>query len=164
MWSFSGLVARKTATTLFCDHRRRLSTRNMEENPKMSERRCIPCEGGITPLHAERIEQLKKQLHPDWKIHQDPFMKLSRTFVMKNFTAALAFINKVGELAEDMGHHPDLHLTRYRQLTIEWYTHAINGLSENDFICAARTDQLSRTTETEKKTEDKNKFENDKHF
>jgi hypothetical protein len=94
------------ATTLFCDHQRRLSTRNMEENPKISERRCIPCEGGITPLHAERIEQLKKQLHPDWKIHQDPFMKLSRTFVMKNFTAALAFINKVGELAEDMGHHP----------------------------------------------------------
>jgi 4a-hydroxytetrahydrobiopterin dehydratase len=160
-----------------------------DTNIKLNERRCIPCEGQhITPLSAEKIEELKRQLHSDWKICQEPTKKLSRTYVMKNFVSALTFINKIGEIAEAAGHHPgklskkshhslftyqknflfefvslffepqrlpltsannfvDLHLVRYRHLTIEWYTHSINGLSENDFICAAKTDQLSEQAE-----------------
>jgi hypothetical protein len=73
---------------------------------KLSDRRCVPCEGGIKPLDFNQIEDLKKQLHPEWKVHQNECSKLTRTFILKNFVSALSFLNQVGELAEALGHHP----------------------------------------------------------
>jgi 4a-hydroxytetrahydrobiopterin dehydratase len=101
---------------------------------------CSPCEGGIPPLPNEEIQKLLGQVegwHPT-----DDLKRIRRNWRMKNFMAAIDFFNKVATLAEQEGHHPDLHLEGYRNVTIEIWTHAIGGLSENDFILAAKIDKL----------------------
>ena len=79
---------------------------------------------------------------PGWQVSDDG-KKLSRAFVMKNFMAAVRFIGRIAEIAEKEDHHPDIHLTGYRNLNVELSTHALNGLTENDFIVAARINTLS---------------------
>lgn len=104
-------------------------------------KKCAPCEGGVEPLTTEQAQALLAQV-PEW--HLDDSGKLIyRKFVLNNFVAALGLCNQIGELAESEQHHPDLHLTGYRKLRVELTTHAIDGLSENDFILAAKIDQLS---------------------
>jgi len=109
---------------------------------ELIKKKCKPCEGGVAPLTKDQAQGYLKAL-PQWSLNQDG-KSIQSKFVMKNFVAAIDFINKIKEVAEGEGHHPDLHLTGYRNLEIEMSTHAIGGLSENDFIMAAKIDGLPR--------------------
>lgn len=103
-------------------------------------KKCKPCEGGVEPSKpAESEEQLKKL--DGWYLTHDG-QRIRKDWTVKNFMAGMSFFQRVAEVAEDDGHHPDLHLAGYRNLSIELWTHAIGGLSENDFILAAKIDQL----------------------
>lgn len=105
--------------------------------------RCIPCEGGIPPASDQEIASYRTQV-PDWQISPvDGIKRLTREFLFDNFVHALAFTNRVGELAEEEGHHPAL-LTEWGKVTVTWWTHSIGGLHKNDFIMAARTDEAFR--------------------
>lgn len=107
----------------------------------LSRKKCQACEGGVAKYtqHAA-VEQLKL-LGEDWLLSDDGLM-ISRKYKMKNFVAAMELANRIAELAEQEQHHPDLHLTGYRCLRVDLTTHAIGGLSENDFIVAAKINQL----------------------
>jgi 4a-hydroxytetrahydrobiopterin dehydratase len=107
---------------------------------ELTRKHCAPCEGGIPPLSPEQVRQYLAAL-PDWKLTADG-QRIRREWRVKNFLAGLEFFNRVGQLAEEEGHHPDLHLVGYRNVAIEIWTHAIGGLSENDFILAAKIDRL----------------------
>lgn len=102
--------------------------------------RCVPCEGGVPRLTHEEAEKQLREL-PGWKLLHEPD-RICREWKVKNFLAGMAFFNAVAEIAEAEGHHPDLAIRGYRNVTIEIWTHAINGLSLNDFILAARIDEL----------------------
>ena len=102
----------------------------------LAKKRCIPCEEGGEPLVCERSEELLKQLSPEWMLI-DQCRLLARTYHLKDFKQALDLVNKIGALAEDEGHHPDITLG-YGSVGIELMTHAVGGLSENDFILAAK--------------------------
>lgn len=102
--------------------------------------RCVPCEGGVP---AATLDEAKAQLEQldGWQLTEDG-KRIRKHWTTKNFMAAMRFFDRVAELAEDEGHHPDLHLESYRSVAIEIWTHAIGGLSENDFILAAKIDRL----------------------
>lgn len=103
-------------------------------------KKCVPCESDIPPLFEDEIEELNKQV-PDWEVVKvDGVPRLKRSFKFKNFAEALAFTDKIGAIAEEEGHHPVIELT-WGKVTVEWWTHNIKGLHENDFIMAAKTDQ-----------------------
>ena len=104
-------------------------------------KKCLPCEGGVDPMTAE---QSKSQLEalPKWELSECGKW-IYRKWNMKNFIQAMSLMNAVSEIAEVDQHHPDLHLTDYRKLKIKMTTHAINGLSENDFILAAKIDEAA---------------------
>ena len=107
---------------------------------QLTTRKCEPCEGGVDPCPLPFVrEQLEKI--PGWTLTEDG-KRIRKEWTVKNFLAGLKFFNEVGEIAEADGHHPDLHLVGYRNVAIELWTHAIDGLSENDFILAAKIDQL----------------------
>lgn len=108
---------------------------------KLTEQKCEACEGGVIPLNMTEAKILLEQV-PGWEVSPDA-KQISREYVFKNFVRALAFVNKVGELAESEGHHPDLHLIDYKKLKIVLTTYAIGGLSNNDFILAAKINELS---------------------
>jgi len=101
---------------------------------------CVPCEGGVPPLAPAEVEQLLASV-TGWRVTEGG-QRIRREWTAKNFMAAIDFFNKVAQLAEAEGHHPDLHLAGYRNVAIEVWTHAIGGLSENDFILAAKIDQI----------------------
>ncbi|HBV00798.1 MAG TPA: 4a-hydroxytetrahydrobiopterin dehydratase [Candidatus Taylorbacteria bacterium] len=102
-------------------------------------KKCIPCEGGMPHLMANEIETLCKEV-PEWEVKD--WHELKRRFKFKNFVEALAFVNKVGALAESEGHHPDISFGwGYVEITL--FTHAVDGLSENDFILAVKINSLS---------------------
>jgi 4a-hydroxytetrahydrobiopterin dehydratase len=105
---------------------------------ELSKQRCTPCEGGVPALSAPRIQELLAAL-PAWKLTADS-KRIRREWRMKDFAAALAFFDAIGAIAEAENHHPDLHLTGYRNAAVELSTHAIDGLSVNDFILAAKID------------------------
>src|SRR5581483_7647211 len=107
---------------------------------KLAVKKCVPCEGGVYPLLCEQDEELMKELSPEWMLIDQCHM-LARSFSFKNFAYALALVNKVGALAEDEGHHPDLTLG-WGTVGVELTTHAIQGLRENDFILASKIDQI----------------------
>ena len=114
-----------------------------QEDPKacsLADRECAPCRGGIPPLEGEALAKLAGQLGGGWEVVEAHH--LARTFTFKNFAEALAFTNRVGELAETVGHHPDIHLS-WGRVGIELHTHKINGLAEADFIMAAKIDPLA---------------------
>lgn len=106
----------------------------------LSTKHCVPCEEGGEPLLESGEEEYKKQV-PGWQIIRDGTHRLRRQFKFKDFKEALSFVNKVGEIAEEEGHHPDITLT-YGKVMIDLFTHAVGGLSENDFILAAKIDKL----------------------
>ena len=108
---------------------------------ELTTKKCQPCEGGVPPVPVDEVNRLLESL-PGWKLTDDG-QRIRREWVAKNFMAAIDFFNRVAELAEDEGHHPDLHLVGYRNAALELWTHAIGGLSENDFITAAKINQLS---------------------
>ncbi|MFY9484151.1 MAG: 4a-hydroxytetrahydrobiopterin dehydratase [Patescibacteria group bacterium] len=106
-----------------------------------AELTCRPCRGGEPPLDAAEIQAFKSQVS-NWEIiEEEGIKKLIRSFAFKNFSEALAFVNKVGELAEVQGHHPEIEFG-WGHATVTWWTHKINGLHHNDFIMAARTDKI----------------------
>ncbi|MEO1983567.1 MAG: 4a-hydroxytetrahydrobiopterin dehydratase [Fuerstiella sp.] len=102
--------------------------------------RCVPCEGGVPKLTSEEAQRQLQEVD-GWELRKEPD-RITRSWTVKNFMAGLAFFEKVAALAEDEGHHPDLHLVGYRNVTIDIWTHAIGGLSLNDFILAAKIDRL----------------------
>ncbi|MDZ4244277.1 MAG: 4a-hydroxytetrahydrobiopterin dehydratase [Candidatus Doudnabacteria bacterium] len=95
----------------------------------------------MDPISLDRAQEYLKQLHPDWKIVENG-KKIRREFKFKNFQSALDFVNKIGEIAESEGHHPDIQFG-WGYAIITLWTHAINGLFENDFILAAKIDRLN---------------------
>lgn len=107
----------------------------------LQEQHCEACRADAPRVGEQEAEQLHREI-PDWKqIEENGEERLQRQFKFKNFVEALAFTNRVGELAESEDHHPAL-LTEYGKVTVTWWTHKIGGLHRNDFICAARTDQI----------------------
>ncbi len=107
----------------------------------LARRHCVPCRGGVPPLDAAQIAELHRQV-PYWElVNEDDIKRLRRTFRFKDFAEALDFTQRVGALAESEGHHPAL-LTEWGRATVTWWTHKIRGLHPNDFIMAAKTDQL----------------------
>ncbi|OGG79420.1 hypothetical protein A3A39_00480 [Candidatus Kaiserbacteria bacterium RIFCSPLOWO2_01_FULL_54_13] len=106
----------------------------------LAEKRCVPCEGGTPPLTAEEIAKYKSEV-PSWGIAGDR-KSISREFKFKNFVQAMEFANKITPIAEAEGHHPDLSIG-WGRVGIELSTHAIGGLSENDFILAAKIDKIA---------------------
>jgi len=107
--------------------------------PPLATRKCTPCEGGTPPIPPSAANVLLQDI-PGWELVEGKALR--RTVTCKNFLGAVALIQKIAPIAEAEDHHPDLHLTNYRTLTIELSTHAIGGLSENDFILAAKINQL----------------------
>jgi 4a-hydroxytetrahydrobiopterin dehydratase len=108
---------------------------------ELSEMKCTACRGGEPTLTETEIAELLPQV-PEWQVVQrEGIEHLERKFEFRNFAQALAFTNKVGEQAEDEGHHPAL-LTEWGKVTVTWWTHKIGGLHRNDFIMAAKTDEL----------------------
>ena len=105
---------------------------------ELSSKTCVPCRGGVPPLEGAELQKLSKQV-PGWKVVEGHH--ITRTFAFPDFRQALDFVNKVGELAETQGHHPDIFLT-WGKAEITTWTHKINGLSESDFILAAKIDEL----------------------
>lgn len=108
--------------------------------PALKDRTCKPCEGGVAPLSRAEAERLLEHLD-GWKL-SDGGESIRRRWKVKNFAGGIEFLRGVAEIAEAEDHHPDVHLTGYRNVTIELTTHAIDGLSENDFILAAKIDEL----------------------
>jgi len=108
----------------------------------LAGRRCKPCEGGVSPLSPEQSREYLKALK-GWTLAPDGMM-IERDYVLRDFRAMIKLVNQIAEIAEGDNHHPDLHLTGYRKLHIELKTHAIGGLSENDFIVAAKIDRLPK--------------------
>lgn len=110
----------------------------MEPTP-LHERACVPCKGGMPPLTREQAESMMAQVE-GWTLAEDA-LSLGRDFKFKNFKEAMVFVNKVAELAEAEGHHPDFKI-RWNRVRLDLSTHAIKGLSDNDFILAAKVNRL----------------------
>lgn len=107
---------------------------------ELRQKKCLPCEGGVAPYSAAEAQEQLKQLQ-GWRLTRDG-QRIRKDWTVKNFLAGMRFFNECAELAEADGHHPDLHIEGYRNVSVELWTHAIGGLSENDFILAAKIDEL----------------------
>ena len=107
---------------------------------QLTQKTCKPCEGGVDPYTREESESQLKRLDGWYMTHDG--QRIRKDWTTKNFVAGMDFFNKVADLAEEDGHHPDLHIEGYRNVSIELWTHAIGGLSENDFIMAAKIDEV----------------------
>ena len=114
-----------------------MATQSVEQ---LRAKRCLPCEGGVPKLTSEETQAQLASLS-GWSVTSDG-KRIRKEWTVKNFMAGMRFFNKVAEIAESEGHHPDLHIAGYRTVSIEIWTHAIDGLSENDFILAAKIDEL----------------------
>ena len=107
---------------------------------ELRAKKCLPCEGGVAKLSStETTAQLANLT--GWKLTADN-QRIRKEWTVKNFMAGMRFFNQVADVAESEGHHPDLHIAGYRNVSIEIWTHAIGGLSENDFILAAKIDAI----------------------
>lgn len=107
---------------------------------QLQEQQCKPCEGGVDALSTDQAREQVAQLE-GWSL-QDDSKRISKSWKKKDFMAGMKFLNEVAELAEQEGHHPDVSLKNYREVTVELTTHAIGGLSQNDFILAAKIERV----------------------
>jgi len=107
---------------------------------ELADKKCVPCRGGVPPLKGTELDALKSQV-PRWEVVDDHHLK--KTFTFSDFEGALTFVNRVGAVAEEQGHHPDIYLAWGKVEIITW-THKIDGLTESDFILAAKIDRLQR--------------------
>lgn len=105
---------------------------------ELTKKKCEPCEGGVPPMPDDKAEEMLKQT-PDW---EKEGKKIQREFKFKDFVEAMKFVNKVADLAESEDHHPDIHIYWNKVQLVLW-THAIDGLSENDFIVAAKVNEIN---------------------
>ena len=104
----------------------------------LASKTCVPCKGGEPPLKGKELHDLSHQL-PNWRVIDEHH--ITRAFTFPDFKAALDFVNRVGAIAEEQGHHPDIVLT-WGKVEVTIWTHKVNGLTESDFILAAKIDQL----------------------
>lgn len=109
---------------------------------ELASKSCVPCRGGVPPLKGKELAEMHKQLDQSmhWKVINEHH--LTRTFTFPDFKQALGFVNRVGDLAEEQGHHPDI-LLSWGKAAITLWTHKIDGLTESDFIMAAKIDRLN---------------------
>ena len=105
----------------------------------LADKKCVPCRGGVPPLKGAELQKLAEQVE-GWQVIDEHH--LEKTYKFPDFRNALTFVNKVGELAEEQDHHPDIYLA-WGKVEIKIWTHKINGLTESDFILAAKIDKLS---------------------
>jgi 4a-hydroxytetrahydrobiopterin dehydratase len=104
----------------------------------LAEKTCVPCKGGVAPLKGAALETLHREL-PDWDVIEEHHLR--RTFRFPDFQKALDFVNRAGAIAEEQGHHPDIHLS-WGRVEIETWTHDAGGLTEQDFLLASKIDRL----------------------
>ncbi len=104
----------------------------------LADQTCVPCKGGVPPMEGQRANELLRELGEGWALN--PKGHLERTYSFANFVEAMAFANRVGEIAEEQNHHPDLHVA-WGKCTVEIWTHKIKGLTESDFYFAAKADR-----------------------
>ncbi len=105
----------------------------------LSKKKCIPCEGGIPMLKEDEVAEYLHHIHDAWRVTENK--KLSREISFMDYKQTMAYVNRVADLADTEGHHPVLHVY-YSKVIIDLWTHAIGGLSENDFILASKIDRL----------------------
>ncbi|MDE0145676.1 MAG: 4a-hydroxytetrahydrobiopterin dehydratase [Nitrospira sp.] len=105
----------------------------------LADKQCVPCRGGVPPLESAKAQELLGQLEPGWALNGDGHIE--RLYEFKDFAEALDFVNKVGAIAEQEGHHPDLYLA-WGRCKVEIWTHKIRGLTESDFYLAAKADRV----------------------
>ena len=105
----------------------------------LAERRCVPCRGGVPPLSGDRVAALAARI-PDWEVVQNHHLR--REFRFSDFAGALAFVNRAGAVAERENHHPDLELS-WGRVAVSIHTHAVDGLTESDFILAAKIERVA---------------------
>ena len=108
-------------------------------NAELSEKKCMPCQDQESKLEQGRIEELAGEIEDGWEVVDNHH--LHRTFRFDDFQGPLDFVNQIGEIAEDQGHHPDICLT-YGKVDVKVWTHKVDGLSENDFIFASKVDKI----------------------
>jgi len=106
----------------------------------LKQMKCIPCEGGVAPLTKPEAEKLLKDIHTDWVLSED-LTQITRRFEFKGFNKTMGFVNALAWVANQEMHHPDMKLG-YNYCEVTFTTHAIDGLSQNDFICAPKFDDL----------------------
>ena len=106
---------------------------------ELANRVCVPCQGGIPPIKGKKLKELHDQLGNGWNVINEHHLKKKWKF--DDFESALNFTNKIGSLAEDQGHHPDIYLA-WGKVEIKMWTHKISGLTESDFILAAKIDRI----------------------
>lgn len=106
---------------------------------KLAAKHCVPCQGGVPPLEGDELRSYQEELGGDWDVVDGHHLR--KTFEFEDFVTALDFVNRVGALAEEEGHHPDLHLS-WGRVVVEIWTHKIDGLTESDFVLAAKIDRL----------------------
>lgn len=107
----------------------------------LADKKCKPCEGGVTPLSETQARRFLTDLHRDWTLSDDAGT-IQRLFEFKTFSRTMSFVNAVAFIATNEGHHPEM-IVNYGSCQVNYSTHAINGLSDNDFICAAKIDRLA---------------------
>lgn len=105
----------------------------------LAAKQCVPCRGGVPPLAGEELEKLRRQLGGGWKVVDEHH--LEKEYEFEDFRGALEFTHRVGEMAEEQGHHPDIYLT-WGKVRLKVWTHKIDGLTESDFVWAAKADAL----------------------
>jgi 4a-hydroxytetrahydrobiopterin dehydratase len=121
---------------------------------ELADRACVPCKGGVPPLTEEERRPLLSEIDSEWSVFERPDAKhervtlLARTYAFKNFVDAMTFANGVGSVAEDQQHHPDLFVA-WGKVGVEIWTHKIGGLTESDFVFAAKCDRLFRVGTTD---------------
>ncbi|HXQ32187.1 MAG TPA: 4a-hydroxytetrahydrobiopterin dehydratase [Steroidobacteraceae bacterium] len=111
-----------------------------QNDERLADRRCVPCEGGVKPYAASEARSQLARLDPAWRL-DEAASEIGREFRFKDFYRVMSFVNAIAHIANTEDHHPDLELG-YSYCRVRYSTHAIRGLSENDFICAAKIDRL----------------------
>lgn len=106
----------------------------------LTKKHCVPCEGGDPPLHDSEEDRLMIEV-ADWTLIRGGTHRITKQFKFKNFRQSMSFVNKVADLAESEGHHPDIKIV-WNKVQLDLFTHAVGGLSENDFIMAAKINKL----------------------
>jgi len=106
---------------------------------RLASKECVPCRGGVPPLEGEELRELQRELDAGWEVVDEHHVE--KSFDFPDFVTALEFVNRVGELAEEQGHHPDLYLT-WGEVRVRIWTHKIDGLTESDFVLAAKIEEL----------------------
>jgi 4a-hydroxytetrahydrobiopterin dehydratase len=111
----------------------------MTSASELAQKECVPCRGGVPPLPEERTRALLAQLGEGWSVERNHH--LTRTYTFPDFARALVFVNRIGAIAEQQGHHPDIYLT-WGKVRVDIWTHKIDGLTESDFVLAAKFDTV----------------------